>query len=203
MQGAMRLHRKTIGCASWGTCRQQMVSTVWLAHGRGRQLLIRSGSMWKQGQWALPGGFVDEHEPLDEAAARELQEETSVDPKSITLVQVPAHTACRFKRTAQQPWALQDVVDDACRKLQGFCSLLQHATACLDRSEKLSAYLPPPACRLAHLAILGETPGAGPLHVHMQHLCHPLHWASKLRRVHAWPETIVISCHACWPPLKT
>ena len=42
------------------------------------------------GSWALPGGFVDEMEPLDAAAARELQEETSVDPASVPLQQVGA-----------------------------------------------------------------------------------------------------------------
>ena len=47
-----------------------------------------------QGQWALPGGFVDENEPLDKAAARELQEETSVDPKDVLLTQVGASVAC-------------------------------------------------------------------------------------------------------------
>jgi len=34
------------------------------------------------------GGFVDEKEPLGKAAARELQEETSVAPEDVTLFQV-------------------------------------------------------------------------------------------------------------------
>lgn len=42
------------------------------------------------GSWALPGGFVDEDEPLERAAERELQEETGVDPATVQLIQIGA-----------------------------------------------------------------------------------------------------------------
>ncbi len=44
-----------------------------------RLLLIQRGDHPYIGQWALPGGFVQMSESLDEAALRELKEETNID----------------------------------------------------------------------------------------------------------------------------
>ncbi|MBW3518696.1 NUDIX hydrolase [Flavobacterium sp. NKUCC04_CG] len=51
-------------------------------------LLIKRKNEPYKDSWALPGGFVDENEALEVAAARELEEETSI--KATELLQIGA-----------------------------------------------------------------------------------------------------------------
>lgn len=46
-------------------------------------LLIQRKNDPFKGQWALPGGFVEDDENLDTAAVRELEEETGVAPDNL------------------------------------------------------------------------------------------------------------------------
>ena len=56
--------------------------------GKLEVLLVQRGSDPYAGKWAFPGGYVEEMEPLDRAASRELEEETGV--KGVELRQIGA-----------------------------------------------------------------------------------------------------------------
>ena len=54
-----------------------------MSEGRLHVLLVRRGEEPYEGMWAIPGGFKRPNETLDEAAKRELVEETGVDAASL------------------------------------------------------------------------------------------------------------------------
>ncbi len=56
-------------------------------HGN-RVLLIRRGAEPLKGQWSLPGGMLELGEELEEAACRELKEETGLDVEPLAMLTV-------------------------------------------------------------------------------------------------------------------
>src|SRR5262249_21129725 len=57
------------------------------SESRPRVLLIRRKHEPFAGSWAFPGGFVNENEPLEVAARRELKEETGVEVERLEQLQ--------------------------------------------------------------------------------------------------------------------
>lgn len=55
---------------------------------RGRVLLIRRGKPPFAGRLALPGGFVDVGETVEDACRREIEEEAGVNVRDLALVGV-------------------------------------------------------------------------------------------------------------------
>jgi len=62
------------------------VDAVWIR--RGRVLLVERGREPFRGMWALPGGFVELEETVEQAVVREVREETGMNVRPVGLVGV-------------------------------------------------------------------------------------------------------------------
>ncbi len=82
---------------------------------RGRVLLIRRGGEPLRGEWSIPGGLVELGEGLEEAARRELKEETGLDVEPLEVLEV-------FDRIFRERGRVRYhfvIVDFACRLKSG------------------------------------------------------------------------------------
>jgi 8-oxo-dGTP diphosphatase len=81
-------------------------------------LLINRGNQPFKGQWALPGGFIDIDEELEDAAARELKEETGLS--NVPLEQMHTFGKCgRDPRGRQITIVFMGVLEKRPSKIKG------------------------------------------------------------------------------------
>ncbi len=79
----------TVHCYEWPRPAVAVDLVVTRTAGTGRELLlIRRRNEPFAGCWALPGGFVDPGETVEQAAARELIEETGLQPATLRQLKV-------------------------------------------------------------------------------------------------------------------
>lgn len=62
-----------------------------IQEGALRAVVVKRGEDPFKGRWALPGGFVRPSEDLDQAAQRELREETGLAPNAVHLEQLATY----------------------------------------------------------------------------------------------------------------
>ena len=91
-----------------------------VADAKGRVLLIRRGNPPFKGRYALPGGFVDVGETVEDACRRELMEETGVKAGRLELIGVysdpkrdPRGHTCSVAFLARVAGAMPKAGDDA------------------------------------------------------------------------------------------
>ena len=91
-EGARKGDRGVGGCDSGRMNRKPVTPLLAVdcvvLDAKGRALLIRRGNPPFQGQYALPGGFVEVGETVEDACRRELMEETGVKAGKLTLIGV-------------------------------------------------------------------------------------------------------------------
>jgi ADP-ribose pyrophosphatase YjhB (NUDIX family) len=86
----------------------------------GEILLVKRANEPKKGRWSLPAGFVELNESLEEAALRELEEETGVKGKVVKLIGAYIQPSQMYKAVLTVGFLIEHIDgeprpgDDAC-----------------------------------------------------------------------------------------
>ncbi|MDP4125706.1 MAG: NUDIX hydrolase [Bacillota bacterium] len=67
----------------WGDFSLGVGGVLW---HEGKVLLVQRGHNPGKGMWTIPGGYVDQGEPIGTAVVREIQEETGIIAKPLSLI---------------------------------------------------------------------------------------------------------------------
>ena len=68
-----------------------------VAEKNGKILFVKRDVQPAKGMWALPGGFVEQGESVEEAAIRELKEETGIKAEKAEIIKVVTAQSALFK----------------------------------------------------------------------------------------------------------
>jgi len=67
----------------WGNFSLGVGGVLW---HEGKVLLVQRGHNPGKGTWTIPGGYVDQRESIEDAIVREIQEETGINAKPLSII---------------------------------------------------------------------------------------------------------------------
>lgn len=79
-------HKVCPGCKKRYYFNPKSTAMVIASNAAGEVLLVRRGMEPFEGMWDFPGGFLDEGESLEQAAAREMKEETNLEVSDLEYI---------------------------------------------------------------------------------------------------------------------